>query len=83
MLGRELNGSNEDRLLLCLERVRILDLANAWATSTLDKYSPYFTRMYRFEAHFGVSILVPTPLLSPPWKTGFIPWVFYVVEAVP
>ena len=66
MLGRELNGSNEDRLLLCLERIRILDLANAWTTSTLDNYRPYLTRMYRFEARFGVQILVPTPLLSPP-----------------
>jgi hypothetical protein len=66
MLGRELNGGNDDRLLLCLERVRILDLANAWATSTLDNYRPYFNRMLLFEARFGVPILVPTPLACPP-----------------
>jgi hypothetical protein len=69
MLGRELNGSNDDRLLLAFERVRLIDLGNAWATSTFANYQSYFTRLRRFEVRFCVPILVPTHLSSPPCST--------------
>jgi hypothetical protein len=64
-LRRELNGSDEDKLLLQLERVRMVDIGNAWALSTMATYQTYINRMLRFETRFGVPILTPESLVSP------------------
>jgi hypothetical protein len=64
-LRRELNGSDNDKLLIQLERVRMVDIGNAWAQTTMATYQTYINRMLRFETQFGVDILVPKPLLAP------------------
>jgi hypothetical protein len=64
-LGRELNGGEDDRDLLKLERVRMVDVGNAWSQSTMGTYQTYINRMLRFESRFGLSILATEPLLAP------------------
>jgi hypothetical protein len=64
-LGRELVGSEDDRDLLKLERVRMVDVGNAWAQTTMGTYQTYINRMLRFETRFDLSILTPEPLKAP------------------
>ena len=66
VLDRELGGS-QDRILLKLERMRILDVANSWAQGTLETYSSKVNFIRRFEAgHEGLSILAYPQVAKPP-----------------
>ena len=67
VLDRELQPHPRDLGLLRLERMRTLDLANAWAPSTLRQYGSKLAYLRRFQAHFpGVHILPPPELSEPP-----------------
>lgn len=67
ILGRELTGPL-DQPLLCLERMRILDMASYWARSTHSTYQGKLRQIRRFEETFDLrhAILRPTPLDRPP-----------------
>jgi hypothetical protein len=49
-----------------LERMRIIDQANAWSPGTHRNYQAHLGRLKRFESAFEVPLLVPTPLPHPP-----------------
>lgn len=65
VLGRELTGAN-DWKLLCLERMRLIDMAHYWAAGTHNTYQDRLRVIRNFEAAFDFSILKPTFLLRPP-----------------
>jgi len=65
VLGRELTKSSRDRVLLMLERMRIIDQACAWDPKTLAGYQSHLRRIRRFELDYGVTSLVPTTLIRP------------------
>ena len=65
VLGRELTSAPADERLLRLERMRILDLANAWAPKTLASYAGKLQYLSEFERqHPGVTML-RSPTLDP------------------
>lgn len=66
VLGRELHYGPADKALLALERMRMTDVVNRWAPDTRTNRAHLYSRLQRFERHFGVSILRPTPLEAPP-----------------
>jgi hypothetical protein len=49
-----------------LERMRIIDQANAWSPGTHQIYQAHLGRLTKFERAFGVEILQPTLLAHPP-----------------
>ena len=65
VLDRELMGAR-DHLLLRLERMRLLDLAHAWATDTTEKYQGKLKFAQRFDFYFGVNLLSSPTLDRPP-----------------
>jgi len=68
VLGRELHGIR-DWQLLCLERMRILDVAHAWSPGTHANYQSKFRILQNFSTAFGVSILTSPKLTTPPTPT--------------
>jgi hypothetical protein len=62
--GRELLPA--DRLLLMLERMRLLDMIAYWGKNTHTTYQSKLRVIRRFEQQFDLDILRPTPLLRPP-----------------
>jgi len=66
VLRRELMRTTQDRALLMLERMRMIDLACAWDPKTLTSYQAYLRRIKRFEQGYGVTALVATRLERPP-----------------
>ena len=62
---RELSLSS-DVDLLCFERMRLIDMARAWAVSTHVKYQQKLTAICHFEATYSFTFLQSTPLSSPP-----------------
>lgn len=66
VLGRELRNTPEDRALLMLERMRMIDQACAWDPKTLVGYQSHLRRIKRFETKYKVASLVPTILERPP-----------------
>ena len=67
VLGRELTSAPADKRLLHLERMRILDLSNAWAPKTLASYSGKLQCLHEFECrHPGVTMLSSPALARPP-----------------
>ena len=65
VLGRELRG-REDWKLLAFERMRIIDMANAWAQKTHAAYQVKLQYIRNFEHQFGFKCLTSPPLLCPP-----------------
>lgn len=65
-LGRELQDDPRDWSLIRLERMRILDMVHRWARSTHTQYQTQLRTIRRFEHAFGISVLRPTLLTSPP-----------------
>jgi hypothetical protein len=63
--NRELVGPYDIKLMM-LERMRILDMVSYWSKGTHSSYQGKLRVIRDFEDSFGVSILRPTPLLSPP-----------------
>ena len=65
VLERELHGVNDWRLL-AYERMRIIDMANAWAKKTFATYQSKLSFIRAFEQEFGFTCLKPTHLARPP-----------------
>ena len=55
-----------DWKLLAYERMRLIDMANAWAKKTHSAYQSKLSYIRSFEAYFGFTCLRPAPLLRPP-----------------
>jgi hypothetical protein len=53
-------------VLLMLERMRQVDVLNAWSANTMKKYGPYLRWMHQFGHQFGVNPLQVAPLERPP-----------------
>jgi hypothetical protein len=63
---RELGWNAKVVVLLMLERMRQIDVLNAWASNTFKKYGPYLRWMRHFGDRFGVDPLKVEPLVKPP-----------------
>lgn len=62
---RELHNRN-DWKLLCLERMRVIDMANYWSPGSIKTYSSKISALSRFEQIFGVEIFPTLSLRRPP-----------------
>ena len=51
---------------MCLERIRLLDIAWSWARGTHRTYQTQFNFIRRFEHNFLVPVLAPSVPLAPP-----------------
>ena len=66
VVGRELHHPR-DSWLLCLERVRILDIVHAWTGGTANQYKSKVKQVTAFEGrHPGVKILPHLTMKAPP-----------------
>ena len=65
-LGTELHKSRAHLSLLMLERMRLIDQANAWAKGMHQNYQAGLQHLQSFEWWFGVTLLCLTPLSHPP-----------------
>jgi hypothetical protein len=63
---RELTRTSEDKVLLMLERARLIDLTNHWATGTMKTYSSKYRILRAFEHDLDLSVLDVTPISAPP-----------------
>jgi len=64
-LGRELHGV-KDWQLMCLERMRLLDVAHAWSPGTHSAYQTRLRTLAQFSSAFGVPILACPEVVRPP-----------------
>ena len=55
-----------DKYLMCLERIRLLDIAWSWARGTHWTYQTQFNFIRKFESSFSVPVLSAAPLSLPP-----------------
>ena len=69
ILLQELRPGGHDVVLLMLERMRLIDMANGWAVGTHGTYQSLLRRVKEFEDVFSLTVLPPTQLASPPWVT--------------
>jgi hypothetical protein len=76
VLRRELRPQHRDTILLMLERMRIIDMAQNWAQGTITTYRSKIKMIRQFETAYGCPIL-QTPTLSRPPANEAIPlmWV--------
>jgi len=65
VIQRELTGP-DDWKLLCLERMRLIDMAHYWAIGTHKTYQDRLKIIRNFEGAFDFRILRPTFLTHPP-----------------
>jgi hypothetical protein len=65
ILDRELTDPADWRLL-CLERMRVLDMSHAWAKDTHKLYQGKLAAISCFAEDYGVPLLRPQALLRPP-----------------
>ena len=65
VLERELHGRN-DWQLLGLERMRLIDMANAWARKTHQAYQTKMSFIRDFERHYQFQCLPTVQLARPP-----------------
>lgn len=61
---RELH-SRKDWLLLCLERMRLIDMANYWSQGSIKTDASKFSAISKFERTFNVQVF-PVPVLKKP-----------------
>jgi hypothetical protein len=65
VLGRELRQPTDTELLM-LERLRLIDMANAWASGTDDQYQLKLSIIRSFERKHRFQFLGVQPLAFPP-----------------
>ena len=65
VLGRELTKITDWRLL-CLERMRVLDMVHAWQIGSHRQYQQKIKIIRQFEQQHGISVLPQTSLTCPP-----------------
>lgn len=62
---RELHDRHDWRLM-CLERMRLIDMANYWSQGSIKTYASKFSAIARFERTFGVTVFPSPKLIKPP-----------------
>ena len=65
-LGTELRKTGNHLGLLMLERMRLIDQANAWSQGTHQNYQALLGQLTRFEQAYGLTLLESTALAHPP-----------------
>ena len=65
-LGEELGKTGKHLSLLMLERMRLVDQANAWSQGTHQNYQALLGKLRKFEVAHGLTLLQPTALAHPP-----------------
>jgi hypothetical protein len=66
VLGRELTWTSGDMQLLMLERMRLIDMAHAWASLTLQGTARYLGRLSNFGHKCGIDLFPKAPITQPP-----------------
>jgi hypothetical protein len=79
VLGRELTWTSGDIQLLMLEPMRLIDMAHAWASSTLQGTARYLGRLSNFGQKYGIDLFPKAPTTQPP-RSAFIPLLWGVLE---
>jgi hypothetical protein len=80
VLGQELTWTPGDIQLVMLERMRLVDMAHAWASSsTLQGTSRYLGRLSNFGQRYGIDLFPKAPITHPPWLV-VIPLLWGVLE---
>lgn len=70
VLGRELHGSSSDRVLLILERMRMIDTASSLAPTSRYSNSLALRRVLNFRSSYGIPSGRSRALLRPPTSTA-------------
>jgi hypothetical protein len=78
ILGRELTWTSGDMQLLMLERMRLVNMAHAWALSTLQGTSRYLGRFSNFGKKYGIEFFPKAPITHPP-RSAVIPLLWGVL----
>ena len=76
VLGRELTSPGDQQLLV-LERIRMIDIACSWSSSTHTNYQSQLRHIRRFERKHGLTVL-HTPKLLRPSSAAIIPMQWYM-----
>jgi hypothetical protein len=79
VLGRELTWMSGDIQRLMLERMRLVDMAHAWASSTLQGTTRYLGRLSNFGQKYGIDLFPKAPITQPP-RLAVIPLLWAVLE---
>jgi hypothetical protein len=79
VLGWELTWTSVDIKLLMLECMRLVDMAHAWASSTLQGTARHLGRLSNFGQKYGVDLSPKPPITQPP-RSAVIPLLWAVLE---
>jgi hypothetical protein len=79
VLGQELTWTSCDMQLLMLERMRLIYMAHAWASSTFQGTARYLGRLSNFEEKYGIDLFPKAPITQPP-RLAVIPLLWVVLE---
>jgi hypothetical protein len=79
VLGRELTWTSGDMQLLMLERMRLIDMAHAWASSNLQGTARYLGRLINFGHKYGIKLPPKAPITQPP-RSAVIPLLWGILE---
>jgi hypothetical protein len=78
-MGRELTWTSGDVQLLVLGCMRLIDMAPAWASSTLQGTARYLGRIGNFGQKYGIELFPKAPITQPP-RSAVIPLLWDVLE---
>jgi hypothetical protein len=79
VLGRELTWTSGDMQLLMLGCMRLIDMAQAWASSTLQGTARYLGRLSNFRQKYGIDLFPKAPITHPP-RSAVITLLWVVLE---
>jgi hypothetical protein len=72
ILGRELTWTSDDIQLLTIEQMHLIDMAHAWASSTLKGMARHFGRLSNFGQKYGIELFPAAPITHPPGRQSFL-----------
>jgi hypothetical protein len=72
VLGRELTSMYGYMQLLMLERIRLINMAHAWASSTLQGTTRYLGRLSNLGKKYGIDLFPKAPIAQPPGRPSFL-----------
>jgi hypothetical protein len=79
VLGLELTWTSGDMQLLMLEQMRFIDMAHAWASSTLQGTARYLGRISNFGQKCSIKIFPKASITQPP-RSAVIPLLWGAIE---
>jgi hypothetical protein len=79
VLERDLTWTSGDIQLLMLEYMRLIDMAHAWASSTLQGTARCLDWLSNFRQKYGVNFFPKAPITQPP-RSAVIPLLWAVLE---